>query len=292
LSATAVVKHRVYPKKKVEALQKLTELAERYPIIGIAKLTKTRAQLVNALRKRLRSKVVMLAVKNKLAKIAFSKVKKHGLDKMAEFLTGQNMLLFTDLDPFELISILDQEKVDLPARPGDVATSEIVVPAGNTGIPPGPVLSEFKEAGISTKIEGGSIWVSKPSVVARPGDVISPKLAGLLSRLGLKPIRAGLQVDVLYWNGRIVPVSALKVSVEEVAANIAQASLRALVLSVETGYPTPRSVEVMMDRAVRQALSLTVESGYVTEATVGRVLAVAYIRALVLKRSLEQHGLI
>jgi large subunit ribosomal protein L10 len=291
LSATAVVKHRVYPKKKVESLQKLTELAEKYPIIGIAKLTKTRAQQVNALRKKLRGKVVMLAVKNKLAEIAFSKVKREGLDKMAEFLTGQNMLLFTDLDPFELISILDQEKVDLPARPGDVATSEIVIPAGNTGIPPGPVLSEFKEAGVSTKIEGGSIWVSKPSVVARPGDVISPKLAGLLGRLGLKPIRAGLLIDTLYWNGRIVPGSALKVSVEEVVANITLASLRALILSVETGYATPRSVEVMLDRAVRQALSVAVESGYVTDATAERILATAYIKALALKRSLEQHGL-
>ena len=34
------------------------------------------------------------------------------------------------------------------ARGGDIASIDIIVPAKNTGIAPGPMLTEFKEAGI------------------------------------------------------------------------------------------------------------------------------------------------
>jgi hypothetical protein len=34
-----------------------------------------------------------------------------------------------------------------------------MIPSGDTGITPGPVLSEFKEANVPTKIDQGTIWV-------------------------------------------------------------------------------------------------------------------------------------
>ena len=136
----------------------------------------------------------MMVAKNKIASLALKNAGIKNYDQFAPLLDGQNALIFTNMNPFKLYLSLEKGKVNLPARAGDVATDEIIVPAGNTGIPPGPVLSEFKEANVATRIESGSIYVSKDSVVARPGDVISPKLAGLLSRLNLKPIKAGLSI--------------------------------------------------------------------------------------------------
>src|SRR5579875_2788685 len=120
-----------------------------------------------------------------------------GIQRASEFvsrLDGQNALIFTNMNPFKLFLVLEKSKVSLPARAGDIATENIIIPSGNTGIPPGPVLSEFKEAGVPTRIESGNIFVSKDTIVARPGDSISPKLAGLLARLNLKPIKAGLSI--------------------------------------------------------------------------------------------------
>ena len=141
------------------------------------------------LRKNFRNELVMLVAKNNLASLGLKKLGIKHADEFLAKLNGQNALIFTNMNPFKLYLNLEKSKVNLPARAGDVATDEIVVPAGNTGIPPGPVLSEFKEANVSTRIESGSIYVAKDSVVARPGDTISPKLSGLLSRLNLKPIR-------------------------------------------------------------------------------------------------------
>ena len=97
--------------------------------------------------------------------------------------------MFTNISPFRLNLIFAQNKVFLAAKGGDVATKDIAVPAGNTGIAPGPVLSEFKVANVATRIDGGNIWVAKDTVVAKPGDVI--------------PIK-GLDVRVISAGGNVI----------------------------------------------------------------------------------------
>ena len=65
--------------------------------------------------------------------------------------------------PFKLNVLLAKNKIMMIARGGDIASIDIVVPAKNTGIAPGPMLTEFKEAGIPTKIDQGTIWIAKDS---------------------------------------------------------------------------------------------------------------------------------
>ena len=62
---------------------------------------------------------------------------------------------------------------------GDIAPNELVIPAGNTGINPGPVLSEFKESNVPTKIDQGTIWVSKDTIVAKVG-MLSAKVSSFV----------------------------------------------------------------------------------------------------------------
>src|SRR5438094_951711 len=191
--------------KKV-AVQELQHLLEKYPVIAAADLTKVRSSQIHELRKRLRDRVTMLVTKNNLLRKSVE-LSDHEGSKLGEFvkdLQGSNILLFTDTNPFSLIILLEKSKVRVPAKAGDVATNEIMVPAGNTGLPPGPVISEFGEIKVQTRIEGGSIWVARDSVVARRGDLITPKMASVLSKLGLKPMEAGLTLSTAYDNGTIL----------------------------------------------------------------------------------------
>ncbi|MGI0019661.1 MAG: hypothetical protein ACREAY_04240 [Nitrososphaera sp.] len=50
---------------------------------------------------------------------------------------------------------------------------------------------------VRTKIDGGTIWVNRDTVVAKPGDAISMQLASLLSKLNIKPIEAGIAVNFI-----------------------------------------------------------------------------------------------
>src|SRR5207253_11352065 len=191
---------------KKDSLAELQGLLSKYPVIAAADLTKVRSSQIHELRKRLRDRVTMIVDKNNHLRKSVE-LSDHKDGKLGEFvkdLTGSNILLFSELNPYSLIILLDKSKVRVPAKAGDIATGEIMIPAGNTGLPPGPVISEFGEIRVKTKIEGGSIWVAQDSVVARKGDQITAKMASVLSKLGLKPMEAGLSLAVALDNGTIL----------------------------------------------------------------------------------------
>src|SRR5216117_1081991 len=191
---------------KKDAIVQLQVLLEKYPVIAAADLTKVRSSQIHELRKRLRDRVAMVVTKNNLLRksVELSESSDERVGEFVKHLQGSNILLFTDVNPYSLIILLEKSKVRVPAKAGDIATGEIMVPAGNTGLPPGPVISEFGEIKVQTRIEGGSIWVASDSVVARRGDKITAKMASVLSKLGLKPMEAGLTLVVAFDNGTIL----------------------------------------------------------------------------------------
>ncbi len=278
-----------YPEKKVKMLAQLEELVSRYNVIALAKLNKVRASQLMSLRKKLAGQARLLVAKNTLAKKALQKLKNS--EPFLKLLQGQNLLIFTKLDPFKLNLILEKNKVFLPARAGDIATDPIVVPAGNTGLPPGPVLSEFKECGVPTRIDAGSIWVAKDTVVRQKGEVISPKLASLLAKLGIKPIRAGISLYAAYVDGIVLMEEDLKINLEEYAKQIGGLHAQALALAVEVGYPSKESLPLLIARAVQQSLAVAVSAGYpADEAVTARLVAEAYLKASVLTEELRKRG--
>jgi hypothetical protein len=70
------------------------------------------------------------------------------------------------------------------------------------GLQPGPML--FKEHADFVWGFIGSIWVAKDTVVAEKGATISAKLASLLSKLGMKPMEAGLTIVRAFDQGLVL----------------------------------------------------------------------------------------
>lgn len=283
-------KRTSYPKKKVEMLEHVENLASKYDTIIVSKLHKVRAGQLMLLRKNFRNELVMHVAKNQIAKLA---LKKAGVKNAEEFVTkldGQNALIFTNMNPFRLFLALEKSKVNLPARAGDIATDPITVPAGNTGIPPGPVLSEFKEAGVQTRIEAGSIFVSKDSVVANPGDAISPKLAALLSRLNLKPIKAGLSIYMASANGLLLLQKDITIDLAQYRADVAKAAAEAMGLAIEAVYITPETLPRLIGKAEKGAREVAKKSGYVTPETAESVLGYADAQARFLVEEAKKKG--
>lgn len=278
-----------YPGKKVRARAELEELVSRYRVIALAKLGKVRSSQLMSLRKKLSGQVQFLVAKNTLAKIALKNLKNS--EDFLKLLEGQNLLIFTNTDPFKLNLILEKNKVFLPARAGDTATDQIIVPAGNTGLPPGPVLSEFKECGVPTRIDAGSIWVARDTVVRQKGEVISPKLASLLSKLGIKPIRAGISIYATYVDGLVFEEEDLKIDLEGYTKQIGELHAQALALAVEVGYPSKESLPLLITRAIQQSFAVAVSAGYpADEATTLRIVAEAHLKASALLEELRKKG--
>ncbi len=277
---------------KREALVGLQDLIKKYPVIAAADLTKVRSSQIHELRKRLRSKVIMLVTKNNLLRksVELSDYKDAPIGEFVKDLQGSNILLFTDTNPFKLIILLEKSKVRVPAKAGDIATNEIMISAGNTGLAPGPVISEFGEVKVPTRIEGGSIWVAKDTVVARKGDLITPKMASVLSKLGQKPMEAGLSIVSAFDNGAIIRTADLSFDLAAYRKDLVQAISNAFGLSMEADYVTPEVAPRMLGKAMNQALALADGAGYLETGTVEHVLRRAVFNAMVLNQKIPPTG--
>jgi large subunit ribosomal protein L10 len=280
-----------YPKKKRLMYEELQRVPTEHTVIAMSKMTKVRAAQLMMIRKKFRNDLKIKIIKNKVAIRAFEKVKGvAGLENLSKQLEGQCALITTNINPFKLNLIFAQNKVFLPAKGGDIATKEIVVPSGNTGITPGPVLSEFKTANVPTKIDQGTIWVSKDTLVVRPGDVISTPLASLLSKLNVKPIEAGISVNFAISEGLTFKEQDLRINLDEYKEDLVRSFEQALALATEAGYMTAETVKPLLVKAQQQARSLAAEAGYLTPETAGFVLPRAQVQAEAVANKAKEKG--
>lgn len=280
-------RQKVQPKKR-EALERIKNSLSPYSVIAAADLVGVRSTQIQEIRKMLRGKAEMLVAKNTIFKRASQELEsnKKNINKFADSLNGPFALLFSNKNPFELIVFLNKNKVNVPAKGGDIATGDIVIPAGNTGLPPGPIISEFGEVKIPTKIESGSIWVSKDTVVVKKGDTISTKLASVLTRLGMKPMEAGLSIMAAYDNGSILNEKDLEMDIENYKNQIIQSYKEGLSLASEATYLTPQSIPLILGRAWRQALTIAVKSEHTSPSTTDKIILSAYSDMLALSNKL------
>ena len=262
---------REYSAKKVDAIRKINEYAEKYSVLALAKIRKVRARQMMTLRKQFRDEMNIVVAKNNISKMGLKNRKKN-IENFIERIIDQNAIIFTEMNPFKIQLLLDKNKVDLPARVGDIATDPVTLPSGNTSIPPGPVLSEFKEMKVPTKIDAGSIFISRDTEVLKIGEVIKPKLASLLSRLGLKPIKAGLSISAAYVDGVVFSGEDLRLDLEEYRVKIQKAHNSTLALSIEATYLTKETIPIILGNAALTAKALTLISAYTTKETLPDVL--------------------
>jgi large subunit ribosomal protein L10 len=270
---------KIAPWKK-EVIEQIQGNLSTYKMVASANLQQVRSSQIHEVRKKLRGKVQFLVAKNTLVKRAAEESKKENIGRFTEKLLGSRILLFSDIAPHSLVLLLNKNKVRVPAKAGDVATGEILIPAGNTGLPPGPVISEFGEAKVPTKIESGSIWVSKDTVVSRKGDAISPKLASVLSKLGIKPMELGLSLTAAYEQGVVYAEEDLKVDLDEYRTNLRQAASQAFNVAVNTGYVLPETAPQILGKVYREALSLAINAAYPAEEALPQIIRTAYIQML------------
>ncbi|MEM3596816.1 MAG: 50S ribosomal protein L10 [Candidatus Bathyarchaeia archaeon] len=273
--------------EKVNEVERIKQLLTRYRVIGVAGLQKVRASQLQELKKSLADKVHMKVIKNTLMRIAIENCReKPELKKLCEHLTGSNVYLFTNLNPFTLALILEKGKVKTTAKAGDTAAFDVIVPAGNTGQPPGPIISQLNAVGLPTRIESGSVWISRDTLVVRKGEVIDERLASVLSKLGIKPVEAGLSMKVVYDNGLIITQEHLQLDINGVKQNIERAHFDAFALSLSVAYPTKENAIALLQIAHREAHALSINAAIPTRETIADLIRKAHMQMLSLSSRL------
>ena len=275
--------------QKAAQVDEIKKLLDEYSGLGVANLQKVRAAQLQEMKKKLKDVANVRVLKNTLMKRAVAEYKnKPDMDKLEPLLNGSNIFLFTNLNPFKLSLLLEKGRVKATAKAGDVAAMDVIVPAGNTGLPPGPVISQLGSVGLPTRIEGGSVWINKDTMVAKKGDIINARLASVLSKMNIKPVEVGLILRAVYEEGLIITHEQLHIDVNGFRKSLVEALSNALNLSLNAGYPSSGTISLFLQTAQRRAFNLALNAGIPTKETVGDLLRKAHAEASSLNTKLPK----
>ncbi|MFB6311575.1 MAG: 50S ribosomal protein L10, partial [Salinirussus sp.] len=152
------------PEWKREEVDEVADLLSRYDSVGVVDITGIPSRQLQDMRRNLHGTAELRVSRNTLLVRALEQVD-DGLEALVEHVSGQVGLLGTNENPFTLFRQLEDSKTSAPINAGEVAPNDITIPAGDTGIDPGPFVGELQNVGANARIEDGSIRVLDDSTV-------------------------------------------------------------------------------------------------------------------------------
>lgn len=243
------------------------ELAKKYPIIGVVDMTCLPTPQLQRMRAQLRGQVEIFMAKKKVMQKAIAAINDMaGIHELNPYMEkALPALLLTKENPFKLFKILKQNKSKAPAKAGQLAPNDIIVPAGPTPFAPGPVIGELGMLGIKTGVEGGKISIKADTVICKAGQPINDKVASLLLRLGIEPMEIGLDLKVVYEKGVLYPKKILDIDETKFMSDFMAAISQAYNLAIEAAYTSKDTTEELLMKAFREARAVAEEGKITTE---------------------------
>ncbi|MCG2886814.1 MAG: 50S ribosomal protein L10 [Vulcanisaeta sp.] len=275
------VRTKPYPEKKVRIVNELKELFSKYSTVFVIDIHGTPNRVIQEYRFWLRRRDArVIKAKNTLVLIALKQIFGNVDEKIEKIFTGENLLIFTNENPYELAKWIWENGVRREALPGDIAPFDLVVPAGNTNMSPGPIMSKFGKLKIPIKVQDGKIWVVRDTVVVKRGEKVSEDAAEILKKLNIKPIFETLKIKAAIIKGRyVIPSEELKLDARLYRSMIEDAVRYALNLAVNVAYPTPEVLRISIAKAHIEALNLAVNARYIIPETIRYLISKAVTEA-------------
>ena len=261
---------------KIQFVDKIANLIDDYSVVGIVNISNIAAAQMQKMRANMRGKSLFIVGKNRLLKLALEKAKKDGISDLIKYIDQQTGIIFTNMDAFKLVRILDASKTKAPAKGGEIAPDDIVVHEGETPFRPGPIIGDLQKVGLPAAIQKGKIVIRKDTTVVKKGEVISRDVASVLTKLGIYPLMVGLDLRAAYEDNMVFSKDILEVDTEQLYGELLNAIQYGVNLSVNSAYPTTITTPMLIANAHTNAINLAVNAGVVNAETVKLVLSKAY----------------
>jgi large subunit ribosomal protein L10 len=264
--------------------------AETHKVIAVVSIHGIPARQFQNIRAELRDVARIKVARNTLIHRALEEAGETML-KLFENVEGQTALVFTDLNPFKLFKLLENSRTLAPAKAGDRAPTDIIVKKGATSFRPGPIVGDLQNAGIPAAIEKGKIVIRETRTVAKAGDAISVRLAGVLQRLEIYPMEVGLYLRAAYDGDVLYVPENLRIDEKAYFGQFVLAVSNALNLSINTAYPTSLTAAPLLQKASFEAMNLAVNAEIFEPEVLKTLLARAQAVALTLVSKLPNEAL-
>lgn len=240
---------------KKRLLKEIVDLINKNNTLMIVSITNVPNFQFQKIKHSLKDKLTIKVIKKTLAikALEVAKETKKDIDKLEKFIESNVALIFSNMDAFEIASILAENKSKAKIKPGQIATQDIIVEAGPTELPAGPAITELSKAKIKAGIEGGKVVIKERCVVTKAGEKVSEDVANALAKLEIEPLSIGLEPIAAYDSKESKVYSNIKIDKESVVKELKELSLKALSLSIYVSYPTKENIKILLQKANTQA---------------------------------------
>lgn len=253
-----MIKKKSIPQWKLDEVNTLLDLFRAYNNVAVIEVANINDKQIQSIRKILRGKAIFRMSKKSLQIRAIEQFKKESkksnLDELAEQIPGQASLIFTNLEFFDLKKTFQENEWMVPAKPNEIAPVDIWVPAGDTGLPTGQVISELNMTlRLPTKIMNDVIHIREDTRTHRVGDLVSVKQAAVLKKLGITPIESLIKIHFAWGDGEIIPQEILYLDINQFKNDVALAYREALGILFKMPFLVGNMTEEYILRGVTEA---------------------------------------
>ena len=259
--------------QKEEIVANFEENINEYPVVGLLDMNSLPSRQLQQIKKEMKDFAIVRMSRKTLIDIAIEKSDKEDIESLDTNEAVQPALIFSNKDPFQLYSLIQNNKSSAAAQGGEEAPSDIEVPDGDTGIGPGPMLGKLQGAGLQVQVEEGSIHVQEPGVIVEKGETITEDDAEILNQIGIEPLEIGLDLVIAYSDGEVFEAEELDIDVDEYREDIEGAAGAAFNLAVNAGVVNETTAGAIVGEAVQKAKNLSISEGVPTEETIEEILA-------------------
>ena len=262
---------------KKDLVSELVQDMREAPVVAVVDMEGIPGQQVQSMRAGLRAHAKLKMTKNKLMLLAIEEAAKDkpGLEQLKDAIHGQCAIVTTDIGPFKLFKKLESTMTPAPAKEGQLAPIDIVVPKGPTPFGPGPIIGELQKIGLPAAIDAGKIVVKKETTLVKAGEPISGPIAAMLPKLEILPMVVGMDLRSAYEDGVIYSKEVLDIPDDYYSTMFATAAYNALALGVEIAFPTKETIVPLIAKAFRESLGLSVTAAIPTKENIDLLLAKA-----------------
>lgn len=272
---------------KKEKVASVSKIAGKYPVTALLNIRNLPDRILQSSKKKLRGQAEFAVAKNSVIIRALDKTGKGSLSGHLDFPTA---LVFTSMTPYTLYTFFKNNKVNVAAKPGQIAPFDIIVHEGETDLMPGPALSELKGAGINAQIKGGKIIIAKDSVVAKAGTKITDNTCKALQKLNVLPFEAMVHMVAAYDGKYTYTASELDIDEHKLHADLLECLSQTFNVSFNASFPTSQNIEALLTNGISQGRNMAINGQIYSEASTDVILTRAVLLGNALSAKVGELG--
>ena len=237
---------------KLAKVKELVEAIKTHRTIMMVSVKSLPSPQLQKIKKDIREDAVVKLAKKKIILHAIDEVGIPEMEVLREHIVADSAVIFSNKEGFELAAWLIGHRNPIAAKAGQTANEDIHVEPGVTDLMPGPDIS----VGLKVAVEEGKIAIKEPHIILKDGQEVTPEVASVLLKLGIKPFKIGLNPMVIYDTQDKKIYVGIKINKEETLNDLLTARSKALGFAQSLEYYCKDTIGYFLAKANAHAQGL------------------------------------